>query len=147
MVVVSIFFRKKYMSRNKLRLLCLYVARSCINTHIYLGMMFIICSSIRELKYIGYYYITKKGRHVRIGFKYSADSFLCSLLSRMFCAFAFFFPFHQYIVCLTSFDCRPLRRTCIIVRAGVVSGLYVSFHFHWCCFIYPQYLIYLYCSS
>jgi hypothetical protein len=34
--------------------LCLYAPRSCMNTWIYLGMMFIICSSIRmcKLKYI-----------------------------------------------------------------------------------------------
>jgi hypothetical protein len=35
-------------------LLCLYALRPCMNTRIYLGMRFIICSSIRmrELKYI-----------------------------------------------------------------------------------------------
>ena len=147
MVVLSIFFRKNYMSKNKLRLLCLYVTRSCINTHIYLGMMFIICSSIRELKYIGIL-----SRLLLYNQKRTSCQNTPLIVFSVVCSRGCFMPLpffllHQYIVCLTSFDCRPLRRTCIIVRAGVVSGLYVSYHFHWCCFIYPQYLIYLYCSS
>ena len=70
MVVLVMFFRKKYMSRDNSRIFCLFAPWSCMNTWIYLGMIFIICSSIRmcELKYIvGFINIANEGRHDRIG--------------------------------------------------------------------------------
>jgi hypothetical protein len=48
------FPEKKYMQKTIPAFLCLHTPRSCMNTCIHLGMMFVICSSIRmcELKYI-----------------------------------------------------------------------------------------------
>jgi hypothetical protein len=50
----------------------MYAPRSCMNACIHIGMLFMICSSIRmcDLKYIEFYhgiiYIVNEGRHVRI---------------------------------------------------------------------------------
>ena len=71
--MVVLFILEKNIGKKTIQaFLCLYAPRSCMNTWIHLGMMFVICSSIRmRIKiYCEFYhciiYITNEGRHVRI---------------------------------------------------------------------------------
>ena len=68
MVVLSIFFRKKIICQETIReFLSLHAPRSCMNTLIYIGIMFIICSvqiKIYREFYHGFIYIANEVKGV-----------------------------------------------------------------------------------